>query len=82
MIREKGSEPVPINLRNASTKLMKSKGYGKNYKYTHSYDNHFVKQNYFPETFTDPPVFYNPQSAGREKFLKERLDKLWKDRYK
>ena len=82
MIREKGSEPVPINLRNASTKLMKSEGYGKNYKYTHSYDNHFVKQNYFPEAFTDPPVFYNPQSVGREKFLKERLDKLWKDRYK
>ena len=61
---------------------MKSEGYGKDYKYSHSYDNHFVEQNYFPESFVNTPVFYNPQNEGREKFLKERLGKLWKDRYK
>ena len=82
MIRANGSGSVPIHLRNAPTKLMKSEGFGKDYQYAHSFDNHFVKQNYFPETFTKPPVFYNPQSEGREKFLKERLDKLWIDRYK
>ena len=82
LVREKGAGSVPIHLRNSPRGLMKSKGYGKDYKYAHAYDNHFVKQNYFPETFTDLPVFYNPQSEGREKFLKERLNKLWKDRYK
>ena len=82
LVREKGAGSVPIHLRNAPTGLVKSEGYGKDYKYAHSYDNHFVKQNYFPETFTDPPVFYYPYNEGREKFLKERLNKLWTDRYK
>jgi putative ATPase len=82
IVREKGSGSVPIHLRNAVTNLMKSEGYGEDYKYAHAYDNNFVKQNYFPETFTEPPVFYSPENEGREKFLKERLDKLWTNRYK
>jgi len=80
-IRENGAGPVPLHLRNAPTNLMKSEGYGKDYKYAHSFDNHFVEQNYFPEFFNAAPQFYNPQNEGREKFLKERLGKLWKDRY-
>ena len=81
-VREKGADSVPIHLRNASTKLMKNAGFGKDYQYSHDYDNHFVKQDYFPETFDKPPVFYIPGNEGREKFLKERLKKLWQDRYK
>jgi len=81
-VREIGVGSVPLHLRNAATGLMKSEGYGKNYKYAHSYDDHFVEQNYFPESFVTPPVYYIPQNEGREKFLKERLGKLWKDRYK
>ena len=42
---------------------------------------YFVEQNYFPESFANTPVFYTPQNEGREKFLKERLEKLWQDRY-
>jgi len=80
-VRENGVGSVPLHLRNAPTNLMKSEGYGKDYKYTHSFDNHFVEQNYFPEFFNIPPRFYNPQNEGREKFLKERLSKIWKDRY-
>ena len=80
-IRENGAGSVPLHLRNAPTNLMKSEGYGKDYKYAHSFDNHFVEQNYFPEFFNASPQFYNPQNEGREKFLKERLGKLWKDRY-
>ena len=81
-VRENGAGSVPLHLRNAPTNLMKSEGYGKDYKYAHSFDNHFVEQNYFPEFFNTAPQFYNPQNEGREKFLKERLGKLWKDRYK
>ena len=81
-VQEEGARSVPIHLRNATTELMRSEGYGKDYKYTHSYDNHFVEQNYFPESFANPPTFYSPHNEGREKFIKERLDKLWKDRYK
>ena len=46
------------------------------------YIKNFVKQDYFPETFDKPSVFYIPGNEGREKFLKERLEKLWEDRYK
>ena len=81
-VKEKGADSVPIHLRNASTKLMKNAGYGKDYQYSHDYDNHFVKQDYFPETFDKAAVFYIPGNEGREKFLKERLKKLWQDRYK
>ncbi len=81
-VREKGAGSVPIHLRNAPTKLMQSEGYGKDYKYAHSYDKHFVDQNYFPESFKTAPQFYILQNEGREKFLKERLGNLWKDRYK
>jgi len=80
-VRENGAGSVPLHLRNVPTNLMKSEGYGKDYKYAHSFDNHFVEQNYFPEFFNTAPQFYNPQNEGREKFLKERLGKLWKDRY-
>ena len=81
-VQEEGARSVPLHLRNATTELMRSEGYGKDYKYTHSYDNHFVEQNYFPESFSNTPVFYSPQNEGRERFLKERLSKLWKNRYK
>ena len=81
-VREKGAGSVPLLLRNATTGLMKSEDYGKDYKYAHSYDNHFVEQNYFPESFANPPIFYSPHNKGREKFLRARLEKLWKDRYK
>jgi putative ATPase len=80
-VRENGAGSVPLHLRNAPTNLMKSEGYGKDYKYAHSFDNHFVEQNYFPDFFNTAPQFYNPQNEGREKFLKERLGNLWKDRY-
>ena len=82
IVKERGADSVPLHLRNATTKLLKNAGYGKDYQYSHDYDNHFVKQDYFPETFDKPFVFYIPGNEGREKFLKERLEKLWQDRYK
>ena len=81
-IKEKGTEPVPIHLRNAPTKLMKDLEYGKSYQYSHDFNQHFIEQNYFPETFKKEIVFYLPTNMGREKFLKERLEKIWKNRYK
>ena len=80
-IRDNGAGSVPLHLRNAPTKLMKNEGYGKDYKYAHSYPDHFVNDNYMPENFTETPSFYNPSNQGRERFLKERLNKLWKDRF-
>ena len=80
-IQDNGSGSVPLHLRNTPTKLMKNEGYGKDYKYAHSYPDHFINDNYMPENFTETPSFYNPSNQGRERFLKERLNKLWKDRF-
>ena len=71
--------PVPMHLRNAPTKLMKDSGYGEGYKYPHDYPEHFVAEEYMPEGLN--PVFYHPTEEGREKFIRERLERLWKGRY-
>jgi len=80
-IKEKGDLPVPIHLKNAPIEFLKSLGYGKQYLYPHDYGG-FVKQNYFPENFKLETPYYEPTLNGYERKIKERLEKLWKDRYK
>jgi len=75
------SASVPLHLRNAPTKLMKEEDYGKDYKYPHDYDNHFLKENYFPEGMSEK-VYYKPGNFGKEKTFKEWLKSLWTGRYK
>ena len=70
---------VPLHLRNAPTNLMKNEGYSKNYKYPHDYDNNFIADNYFPPHSME--LFYKPSNNGYEKFIKDRLKFLWKERY-
>ncbi|MEW5841797.1 MAG: replication-associated recombination protein A [Bacteroidota bacterium] len=69
---------VPLHLRNAPTKLMKELGYGKEYRYPHSFDNNFLKENYLPEELKEKQ-YYLPSENGNEKSIKERLKNLWKD---
>jgi putative ATPase len=71
---------VPLHLRNAPTKLMKTEGYGAGYQYPHNYPGHFVAQRYFPEG-VEPKAYYRPGDEGREKYIKEHLRLLWNDRY-
>jgi len=49
IVRQEGDLPVPLHLRNAPTKLMKDLNYGKEYKYSHDYENNFVQQEFMPE---------------------------------
>ncbi len=70
---------VPMHLRNAPTRFMKESGYGKGYRYPHDYPEHFIREKYMPEGLD--PVFYHPTAEGREKIVRERLEKLWKGRY-
>ncbi len=71
---DKGSLPVPLHIRNAPTSLMKSLGYGKNYKYAHDYHDALTYQEHFPEELAGT-VYYEPTTAGRELKLGEYLDK-------
>jgi len=76
-VRNLPNLPVPIHLRNAPTKLMEELGYGKEYKYSHDFDGHFTEQQYLPDNLKDK-IYYKPTEIGKEKEMKERLNKLWK----
>lgn len=76
-VRKNPLSAVPNHLRNAPTKLMKEIGYGKNYKYAHDFENHFVEENYLPDDLKNKQ-FYFPTENGQEKRLKEWLKFLWK----
>lgn len=71
---------VPLHLRNAPTSYMKKEGYGSNYKYPHNYPQHFVSENYFPESIGER-LYYEPTDLGREKAIREKLRSIWKGRY-
>ncbi len=81
LVRQTGNLPVPLHLRNAPTKLMKQLGYGKDYKYAHAYENHFVEQQFLPDEVKDERLWH-PQANASEAKLKERMQTLWKDRFK
>lgn len=66
---------VPLHLRNAPTKLMKTEGYGKGYKYPHDYPEGFVSENYLPEGVSKQ--YYKPKDIGAEIKIKARLSRLW-----
>jgi putative ATPase len=80
IVRSTGNLPVPLHLRNAPTKLMKDVGYGKDYRYAHNFEKHFVDDNYLPEELKGKVIF-EPGDTARETEIRARLRDLWKDRY-
>lgn len=64
--------PVPLHLRSAKTSLAKDLGYGRDYKYPHSYPTGWVEQNYLPEEVGSSQL-YEPTSRGFEKNIREYL---------
>ncbi len=70
---EKGSLPVPLDLRNAPTSLMKEIGYGRNYQYAHEFEKGITSQEYFPDELVGRS-YYHPNREGREKRLAEYLE--------
>ena len=71
--RDTGSQPPPLHIRNAPTKLMKDIGYGAGYAYDHDAEDGFSGQDYFPEAMKRP-IFYAPPERGFERELKKRID--------
>ncbi|RZA03930.1 MAG: replication-associated recombination protein A [Sphingobacteriaceae bacterium] len=81
LVKQTGDLPVPLHLRNAPTKLMKNIGYGKDYKYAHGYEGNFVDLDFLPDAIKGTKL-YEPGNNPREYESKEKLKKLWGDRYK
>jgi putative ATPase len=67
------TDPVPLHLRNAPTKLMEGLGYGKGYKYAHDYDEAIVAQQNLPDAIKEQH-YYQPSPRGYEKIIGERLE--------
>ncbi len=77
VIRETGSPPVPLHIRNAPTGLMKKLGYGRDYRYAHDFEDAYTPQAYLPESL-EGRVFYRPTERGYEKTVSQRLAR-WRE---
>jgi putative ATPase len=79
-VRETGDLPVPLSIRNAPTKLMKTMDYGKGYQYAHDYQDNFVNMEFLPDNLRGTK-FYEPGNNPREEELRKYLRVRWKEKY-
>ena len=77
------SEPVPLVIRNAPTKLMKELDYGKGYEYAHDAKDKLTAMQCLPDSL-EGRRYYRPDGKGEEGELKDRLERIteWKKRHK
>ena len=75
------AEPVPLQLRNAPTRLMKDLEYGKDYEYAHDTEEKLTRMECLPESLAGT-VYYHPTDQGDEEKVKKRLQEIkeWKKR--
>lgn len=76
LVEKTGNLPVPLHLRNAPTKLLKELDYGKEYKYAHDFPNHFVAQQYMPDSLQNTKL-WEAQPNPAENKMDELMKKLW-----
>ncbi len=76
---ETPAEPVPLNIRNAPTRLMRELGYGKGYQYAHDYEERVTAMECLPESLQGRE-YYQPSEQGSEGQYKRRLEQIkkWK----
>ncbi|WP_319591079.1 replication-associated recombination protein A [uncultured Draconibacterium sp.] len=72
LVKQTGDLPVPLHIRNAPTKLMKEIGYGKDYKYAHSYDGNFVEQDFLPKEIKNNRIYQPQNNASEVKILESQ----------
>lgn len=78
-IRTRRTDPVPLQICNAPTKLMEELNYGKGYEYAHDYENKLTRMQCLPDALADRR-YYRPTGQGKEREVKERLEDIreWK----
>ncbi|WP_278551983.1 replication-associated recombination protein A [Companilactobacillus farciminis] len=81
-VKKYGNLPVPLQIRNAPTKLMKNLGYGKDYKLAHDYQDKLTMMQTVPDEVLGHQ-YYSPTEQGREKLFKQRIDyiKKWHEEH-
>ena len=77
------AEPVPLQIRNAPTRLMRELEYGKGYQYAHDYEERLTAMECLPEKLQGRE-YYKPTEQGNEASYKRRLEgiKSWKSEHK
>lgn len=73
--------PVPLNIRNAPTKLMAELGYSDGYKYSHDFKGHFAYQEFMPQGL-EHKKFYKEADNSKEKQIESYMNNLWGEKYK
>ena len=81
LVEKTGNLPVPLHLRNAPTKLMDDLGYGHDYLYSHDFPNHFVKQQFMPDSLQGTQLWHS-QGSPQEQKMAEWMKHLWGDKNK
>ncbi|MGN0483366.1 MAG: replication-associated recombination protein A [Lachnospiraceae bacterium] len=74
-VRNTPTAEIPVHLKDAHYKGAGKLGHGAGYQYAHNYKNHYVKQQYLPDSLADAS-FYEPTDIGYEKNIKENLEKI------
>jgi putative ATPase len=78
-VRQGDNPPVPLQIRNAPTGLMKDLGYGRHYEYAHDYEEQTAAMDCLPQSLLGRR-FYEPKDIGFEATLRERLERMRKAR--
>jgi putative ATPase len=76
-VSETASDPVPLHLRNAPTRLMKDIGYGSGYQYAHDLDEKVADMQCLPDNLKGR-TYYHPTTEGIEPRIKDRLQEIRK----
>jgi putative ATPase len=74
-VRQGDNPPVPLQIRNAPTRLMEDLGYGRGYQYAHDFDEQTTSMECLPDSLAGRR-FYEPKDIGLEREIKERLEKM------
>lgn len=74
-VRNNVTPPVPTHLQDAHYKGAEKLGHGLGYKYAHAYPNHYVEQQYLPDSFVGTK-FYEPTEMGYEKKIRDHFSKI------
>jgi putative ATPase len=74
-VERTAQDPVPLQLRNAPTKLMKGLGYGEGYQYAHDLEEKVADMQCLPDNLKNR-VYYHPTDEGIEKRIKARLEEI------
>ena len=78
-VRTLRAEPVPLQIRNGVTGLMKDLGYGKGYEYAHDTEEKLTHMQCMPDSLKDR-TYYRPTTQGEEAKVAERLEEIRKFR--